>query len=154
MSEDQAQSISEEKTLPTKSEVLSSMRFHQAEYAKHAADYKAIQAQEDYERFTKRQVDRLEEFKSKYKFYADEKTGEVKEIDWVDVEKLVTTSFSSYPNSGYALGYNETGMPGFVMRYGTNSGFHAMVEEEADGRKFAEREVHRMEYLENSKKAK
>lgn len=131
----------------TKTELLTEMRELQNSYAKVAGEYKELVAKEEVDNFNARQMERLELYKTKYKFYAMN-NGEAKPIDWEEVEKLVKST------PGYALGFDQTGMEGLAYDYGNGSTFSPMVEEEADVRKYLEREKLRSEFAERVKNNK
>lgn len=139
----------------TKSELLSEMRELQQEYSKRAAILKEMTFNDEKADYEKRQLERLEQYKAKYKFYANSK-GEAKPIDWEEVEKLIRSSFETYGQrgSGYYLGFDQTGVEGLGCDYGTGGTFSPMVEEESDARKYAEREARRQEFIERSKTQK
>lgn len=140
----------------TKSEILTEMRELQQSYARAAAKLKEFSFAEDKAIYEKRQLERLEQYKAKYKFYV-EADGTAKEIDWVEVEKLITTSFGSYGDSkgqGYGLGSDSDGMEGLGHDNGNGGSFSAMVEEEADARKLTERLKRKEEFLARAKRSK
>lgn len=123
-----------------RTELLKSMKYHQEEYAKLASELKALKQAEQAEHDKVHQMARLEAFKAKYKFYVKDLIP----IDWEEVEKLVTVSYGR--DDGYALGHDETGMPGLiVVNNGAIAAFSPMIEEEGDARKYNEREEKRRE---------
>jgi len=127
--------MSEEQTL-TKTEILSNMRRHQAEYAKYAAMLKEITAKDDLKAEEIQQMKRLEAYKAKYKFFV-QADGSIKEIDWDEIEKLVRQSIGT--GQGYALGFNSAGDEGLGCNYGNGGTFTPMVEEESDAKKLVAR---------------
>lgn len=127
----------EEQKPQTKEEIIKQMKFHQDQYALLKSQMNEIQRNENRELHKKRQLARLEEFKIKYKFYVT--SGDPILIDWEEVEKLLNVSFTQ--DVGYALGWDDSGMPGL----GSANGFSPMVEEEQDARKYIEREAKRKE---------
>ena len=132
----------------TKTELLSEMRELQAAYSRAAAELKAMSAAEEAAAYESRQLKRLEEFKGKYKFYAQE-DGSTKEIDWEEVEKLIRSSFGT--NQGYALGFDQTGQEGLGVDYGQGGAFTAMVEDEVEAQRFAARATRRKEFAAKAK---
>jgi hypothetical protein len=134
----------------TKQELLDQMRTHQTAYSKFAAELKEINLQEDKDSFLKRQLERLEQYRAKYKFYADPKTGETKEIDWVEVEKLISTN-----ETIWALGFDSQGMCGLAHQLNDRQGgFQAMVEDEVEAKRYSEREKLRAKFIEKTKRNK
>lgn len=138
----------------TKTEILSEMRELQQLYSKAAAVLKQMTYEEELKETIARQMDRLAAYKAKYNFYV-QNDGTAKPIDWDEVEKLIKTSLDN-PNlpTGYALGFDQTGMEGLGYDYGNGGTFSPMVEEENDVRKYLEREKLRQEFLAKAKKAK
>lgn len=128
----------------TKSELLSKMREHQQEYAKYAAEYKALSLEEEKKEFEERQRKRLEEFKTKYKFLIQDDNS-IKEIDFVEIEKLVLHS------PGYALGFDQTGQEGLGYEAPGTSHFTPMVEDEVEAERFLARDVRRKEFIAKAK---
>ncbi len=140
--------MSEEQTL-TKTEILSKMRQHQAEYAKYAAMLKEITAKEELKAEEARQMKRLEAYKLKYKFLVQD-DGAIKEIDWEEIEKLVRQSIGT--GQGYALGFNSAGDEGLGYDHGNGSSFSPMVEEESDAKKLVARYERIREFEARSKR--
>lgn len=132
----------------TKSELISKMKEHQQEYAKYASELKALSAAEEQKVYQERQLARLEEYKSKYTLFVKE-DGSLKEIDWAEIETLVKTSFNQ--STGYALGFDQTGMEGLACDYGNGSVFSPMVEDEVEADRFISREKRRREFIARSK---
>lgn len=132
----------------TKEDILNQMKFHQAEYSKLNEEYKKLKQVDEAANYVTKQLARLEEFKVRYKFYANTSKGEPEVIDW---EKVETQIKAGDDRNGPALGWDETGMPGFGGGYGGGSGhssggwFSPMVEEEGDIKKYLEREEKRRE---------
>lgn len=136
----------------TKQELLDQMRVHQAAYSKLAAEVKEINLKEEQETYEKRQLERLEQYRVKYKFYAKD-DGSLKEIDWEEVEKLIRTSFDQ--RLGHALGFDKYGMEGLGYDYGNGGTFIPMVEDEVEARRYNERAKRIDEWHANfNKKAK
>lgn len=130
-----------------KSDLIKLMRHHQQEYAALSAQLKEINLVEEQESFEKKQLSKIQEYREKYNFYVSLKDGSTKSINWDEVERLVTSSFSV--SGGYMLGFDESGMPGLGNL--NNNSFEPMVEEETDGRKVYERELRRKEYADKKK---
>jgi hypothetical protein len=120
----------------TKQELLDQMRIHQTAYSQLASEVREINSQEEQETYEKRQLERFEQYKAKYKFYVKE-DGSVKDIDWEEVEKLIKTSTRTL--RPYALGFSQYGMEGLGHDYGTGGSFSPMVEDETDARRYIER---------------
>jgi hypothetical protein len=127
--------MTEEQQL-SKTEIISQMRQHQAEYAKYAALLKEISLKEDLKAEESRQMSRLEVYKQKYKFLVQD-DGAAKEIDWDEIEKLVRQSLGT--GQGYALGFNSAGDEGLGYDFGSGTNFTPMVEEERDAQKLIQR---------------
>jgi predicted nuclease with TOPRIM domain len=132
----------------TKTELISEMKELQQSYSKLAAVLKAMTAEEEAKQTEARQLERLEQYKAKYKFYA-QADGSVKDIDWEEVEKLIKTSFGK--QLGYALGFDQTGMEGLGYDYGNGGVFAPMVEDETEAQRCIAREKRRQEFIANSK---
>lgn len=132
----------------TKSELISKMREHQQEYAKYAAELKALSAAEEQKAYQDRQLARLEEYKAKYNFFVEE-DGSVKQIDWAEIETLIKTSFDKV--TGYALGFDQTGMEGLAYNTGNGGTFSPMVEDEVEAKRFTAREKRRKEFASKAK---
>jgi hypothetical protein len=135
-------------------ELLSKMKELQQEYAKHAAELKALKEEDEQKQFQERQLSRLEAYKAKYKYFVSG-DGSVKEINFEEVEKLIRSSFGQ--KSGYALGFDSSGMEGLGYDSGATSGhgdagyFTPMVEDETEAKRYVEREARRQEWLKNYK---
>lgn len=141
-------------TPKTKAELLSEMKELQQEYGKRATLLKNMTFDEEMKEREARQLERLEAYKAKYKYYA-QPDGTAKEIDWTEVEKLVRATLTVDPSKGgYALGFDQTGMEGLGYDYVQGGSFTPMVEEEADARKYAEREALRKEFIAKHKETK
>jgi hypothetical protein len=126
----------------TKEEILAQMKVHQSEYSKLNEEYKRLKTLEEKEFSDKRQLARLEEFRTKYKFYAH-MTAAPEPINWDNVAEAIQDSLKTGGNS--ALGWDETGMPVVSMQVGYNVGMYALVETEDDAKKYVERELKRQE---------
>lgn len=141
-------------TPKTKVELISEMKELQQEYGKRATLLKSMTFDEEMKERETRQLERLEAYKAKYKYYASS-DGTTKDIDWTEVEKLVRTTLTQDPNKGgYALGFDQTGMEGLGYDYVQGGLFTPMVEEESDAKKYAEREKRRIEFGEKRKETK
>lgn len=142
------------KEIMNKTEILSKMKEHQKAYSELSTQLKAITAEEEKKEIQERQLKRLEEYKNKYKFYvkASDDLSEVSfnEIDFSELEKLVTSSFDSEIVS-YALGFDQTGMEGLGHTVGNLTSFTPMVEDEVEGERFIAREKRRREFIAKSK---
>jgi hypothetical protein len=134
--------MSEEKA-KTKTELLSEMRELQQEYARVASLYKEMNAADERAKFEERQLARLADYKTKYKFFV-QNDGTPKAIDWAEVENLVVTSFGK--NGGYALGFDQNGMEGLGCDYGQGATFDPMVEDETEVSRYLAREKRRLEF--------
>ena len=134
----------------TRNELLSEMREHQAAYAKLAAELKALSAADEAAALEERQLKRLEDYKAKYKYYAAVgESGDLKEIDWDEVEKLVKASFGT--GAGYSLGFNEVGQEGLGHDYGNGGHFSPMFEDALEIERYKAREVRRQQFAANKK---
>ena len=146
MTEENALSIVESTKL-SKSDLLSEMRKHQVAYAKYASELKKITAEEEQTAMSERQYKRLAGYKLKYKFYAKE-DGSTKEIDWVEVEKLITTSLANIDPSTpeYGLGFSQDGYEGLGCSLNGSTIFYPMVEDEIECKRYAARETRKKEF--------
>jgi len=146
--------MSEEKAPElTKEEVLKQMKHHRSEFERLGVEFKKFDFEESVKRHKEKQKAMLELFKSKYRFYVTmSDDNKVRTVDWDEVEKLITNSFDYSKQEGYALGYDDTGMPGVFVTYYGGGGSEGLVEEESDIRKYHEREEQRRKALAAKKK--
>lgn len=146
--------MSDEQKQPTKAEILSEMRELQQQYSAKATLLKQMQFDEEMKERETRQLERLETYRAKYKYYV-QPDGSTKEIDWEEVEKLIKVTVAQDPaKGGFALGFDQTGMEGLGHESGNSSAFTPMVEEESDARKYVEREERRQKFVARQKETK
>jgi hypothetical protein len=138
----------------SKQDIIDKMKIHQVEYSRLNEELKKIKEDEKNISFFKSQAERLIEFKVRYNFFVLFKndrntagtpfsTKEVEPIDWAKVETCLSSTLSL--QEGYALGWDETGMPGLGYHTYSETSFQPMVETEDDAKKYLERELKRIE---------
>lgn len=133
-----------------KEQLQSKMRHHQQEYSKYASEMKEITSKEEAAKRNQRQLDRLEKYKPKYKFFALE-DGTAEPINWDEVEEQVKSYLGK--ETGYALGFDETGAEGLGCSLNGKNVFKPMVEEESDARKYRELLARRAEFYARQNKS-
>ena len=121
----------------TKEEIITQMKFHRAEYEKLRDEWGKFTREDELKRHHDEQTQLLTLFKEKLKYYAEGEDG-IKEIDWAEVEKLITTSWNG--QDGHALCWDEHGTCGIAVSYPGGGGFQAMFEDELDMKRHAERQ--------------
>jgi hypothetical protein len=137
---------------PSKAEIMRQMKHHSGEYQRLAQEYRKLDYEDQLREYNEEQARLLNLFRTKYKYYANSSAEEPKEIDWAEIEKLITSGDNM--REGYGLCYDSTGTPGLGVSYYGGGAFSPMVEDLDDIRKYEEREEQRREYEKRSKNAK
>jgi hypothetical protein len=128
-----------------KVELLTKMKEYQKAYSEAATQLREITNKEEKVEFSERQLKRLADYKAKYNFYVAE-DGTAKPIDWDEVEKLINNSIDTWDSvpHGYVLGFDRRGYEG--IGYEGGNAFSPMLEEEAEVKRFVEREQRRAQF--------